>query len=386
MNNINGFLERLTAAAGDYNKAKVGTLSALDAVYLDVRPEVAHMGQTIRVYFPDLTAFVDQAGNDWDPDDVTPNYVDLPFGQRPGKAILIRDFEQYQTSTDIIDQFIDPNYKRAQEYANGQVFAQLTTGNFNTYPAITTLPAEVDVGSAKLAWNLLVKNKIPLQDYSNASLLYHPDVHANTLIDAAWAQENLVSAIIAQGTRQDVAEPGTPSNRAFAFTRRYDQQAATGTTALAGTASVTNGSTTVTGSGTAFTTASVLNQTTSNGVTATTWLTFQGDTISYPVQSIQSATSLTLAQAYQGNTNSSASIVRTTYTGVAMHRYAIALAVRPLEIVNNGQVSSRLVKIKGLPMRLQLSYQHVKAGWLLTLDYGMVCKVIRPDFGVLLQS
>jgi hypothetical protein len=33
-----------------------------------------------------------------------------------------------------------------------------------------------------------------------------------------------------------------------------------------------------------------------------------------------------------------------------------------------------------------LSYQHLKSGWLMTLDYGMVAKVIRSDFGVLLSS
>lgn len=123
-NTITGFLERLTAAAGDYNAAKVGTLSALDAVFLDVRPEVARMGQAIRVYYPDVAAFTDQAANDWTPEDLNPSYVDVPFGQRPGKAILVRDFEQFQTSTDIIEQFIDPNYKRAGIRQRGDFLAR----------------------------------------------------------------------------------------------------------------------------------------------------------------------------------------------------------------------------------------------------------------------
>jgi hypothetical protein len=33
-----------------------------------------------------------------------------------------------------------------------------------------------------------------------------------------------------------------------------------------------------------------------------------------------------------------------------------------------------------------LSYQHLKSGWLMSLDYGMVAKVIRPDFGILIQN
>jgi hypothetical protein len=367
-------LERLTGAAGEYNKAKVGTLGALDAVFLDVRPEVARKGQTIRVYFPDVSAFVDQGANDWNPDDINPGFVDVPFGQRPGKAILVRDFEQFQTSTDIIEQFIDPNYKRAEEYANQQVFNLVSTTNFPTYAPITTQMAEVDIGSARLAWNLLKRNKVPISGPGDASILYHTDVHANTLTDTNWYQESLVSAVIAQSTRQESSVPGTAANVAFQFARRDDQQAPTSTTALPNTCTTTQNST-------AVTTSSGFNANTIAGC----WLTFGTDTQSYQVKSVTSDTALVLAQAYQ-NTGAAYSTVRTTYTSLALHRYAIALAVRPLEIVNTGSVNSRLIMLKGLPMRLMLSYQHMKAGWLMTLDYGMVCAVIRPDFGVVLQS
>jgi hypothetical protein len=385
-NTITGFLERLTAATGDYNKAKVGTLGALNAVYLDIRPEVARMGQTLRMYLPDLAPFTDQAANDWVPEDVNPAFIDVPFGQRPGKGILIRDFEQFQTSTDIIDQFIDPNYKRAMEYANGAIFGLLTPANFPitasppfyaSYPAIQTAVGEIQVGDARLAWNLLVNNKVPITGPADANILYHPDVHANTLVDTNWYQENLVGALIAQSTRQQVAGPGTNANVAFNFGREYDQQAPVGQTAnLTGTVTVANGSPSVTGSSTTFTTQAPLGS----------WLTFGTDTIAYPVKSVQSDTALTLGQAYAGSLTSGNTYTRRTYVGIAMHRYAIVLAVRPLEIVNNGQVASRLINMRGLPMRLQLSYQHLKSGWLMTLDYGMVAKVIRPDFGILLNS
>lgn len=385
-NDINAFLQRVTGAAGEFNKAKVGELEALNAVYLDVRPEVAVLGQTIRVYFPDIGAYTDQAANDWSPQDVNPGFIDVPFGQRPGYAIMVRDFEQFQTSTNIIDQFIDPNYKRAMEYANGQIFGLLNSINFPTtatppqqasYPAITTAPAEVQVTDARLAWNLLKRNKVPISGPADASILYHPDVHANTLTDTNWYQENLVGAVIAESVRERTAELGTAGNLAFNFARRHDVQAPTAqSAALAGTAAVTAGSTAVTGTTTTFTTQAPVG----------TWLTFGTDTIAYPVKAVASDTTLTLGQAYAGTTQATATFTRLTYTGIAMHRFAIALAVRPLELVNNGQVSSRLIMMRGLPMRLQLSYQHRNSGWMLTLDYGMVAKVIRPDFGVLLNS
>jgi hypothetical protein len=397
-NTISAFLERLTAAAGEFNKAKVGTLGALDAVYLDIRSEVARMGQTLRIYYPDITPFTDQAANDWTPEDTNPAYVDVPFGQRPGKAIIVRDFEQFQTSTDIIEQFIDPNFKRACEYANGAIFSLCTPTYFSAYGAIQTLPAEVDVGSARLAWSLLTRNKVPVQDDSNSTILYHPDVHANTLTDPAWSQENLVSAVIAQGTRLDAAQPGSDkvfpiqpvggesvANQAFKFKRRFDQQAPVGTTLLAGTVTTVNGSQAIVGVGTAFKTA-VAQPVSPPNVGNTAWLTFGTDTIAYPVQSVTDDTHLTLAMPYGGTGAAGATATRTTYTGVAMHRYAIVLAVRPLDLINDGHIHSQLMMIKGLPMRLMLSWQHLKSGWLMTLDYGMVAKVVRPDFGVLLNS
>ena len=388
-NTITGFLERLTAAAGDYNAAKVGTLSALDAVFLDVRPEVARMGQAIRVYFPDVAAFTDQAANDWTPEDLNPSYVDVPFGQRPGKAILVRDFEQFQTSTDIIEQFIDPNYKRAQEYANAAIFSLVNATNFSTYPAITSSKyAGLDINSARLAWNILKRNKVPLNGPQDASILYHTDVHANTLTDKDWFQESLVSATIAQGVREGGGLAGGSGNVAFQFARRDDQQAVTtaASPANGGTVTVSNGSTAVVGSSTKFLTDVSPAAAAPNYQSGGQWLTFGADTTSYCVASVTDDTHLTLSQAYAGTLTSGNAYTRTAYTGVAMHRYAIALAVRPLEIVNDGHVTSRLIMLKGLPMRLMLSYQHLKSGWLMTLDYGMVTKVIRPDFGVVLSS
>jgi hypothetical protein len=385
-NEISAFLQRVTGATGEFNKAKVGTLSALDAVYLDIKPAVAVLGQTIRIYFPDIGPFTDQAANDWTPQDTNPGFIDVPFGQRPGYSIMVRDFEQFQTSTNIIDQFIDPLYKRAEEYGNLQIFNLLNTTNFSltatppqqaSYPTIVTTPGEIQVGDVKLAWNQLVNNKVPLTGPENATILYHPDVHANTLTDTNWYQENLVGALIAESTRRDVAAPGTGANVAFNFKRRFDQQAPTSQTAnLTGTVTVANGSVAVVGSGTSFTTQAPVGS----------WLTFGTDTVAYYVKTIVDDTHLTLGMLYGGSLTSANTFTRRTYTSIAMHKFAIGLAVRPLEIVNNGQVQSRLIEMRGLPMRLQLSYQHLKGGWFLSLDYAMVAKVIRPDFGVLMAS
>lgn len=377
-NTIDAFLERFVAASGQFNAAKVGTLGYLGAVYLDLKPEVARTGQTIRINFPDVDAFTDQGVSDWTPEDVNPGYIDVTFNQRPGKAILIRDFEQYMTAASILDAFIDPTYKRAAEYANGQIAALINTTNFNVHaPIVSANQSSISIDDAANAWDLLVNAKVPISGPADASLLYHSRVHRATLTDSNWYQENLVGSIIANSARQDAARPGTAGNVAFQFARVPDQQAPTALTAnLTGTVAVTNGSASVVGTGTAFTTQA------KSGA----YIVIGADAAAYRVDKVADDTHLTLVQAYPGTTASGLNYKRTTFASVAMHRNAIALAVRPLELINNGAVRSRLVMLNGLPMRLMLSYQHLKAGWLMTLDYGMAVKVIRPDFGVVITS
>ena len=379
-NVINAFLERLTAAQGPYNDAKVGKLAFLGNVFLDVKPDVARQGQTIRIYFPDSGAWSDQAANDWNPTDLNPGFVDVPFAMRPGYAIKVHDFEQFQTSTDIIDQFLDPMFKRGMEFANGQISGLVTTGNFSTYPALqSSTLAEVDIDTAANAWDVLVDNKVPIQDPDSAALIVHNNVHRNMLTDTSWYQESLVGAVIAQGTRTRAADQDVTSGavgESFNFRRYWDQQVVTGAAALTGTVTTTNGSQAVTGSSTTFTTQA----------TKGSWLTFGTDGTFYRVASVASDTALTLTQQYAGTGASGVTVNRKTYTCVAMHKYAIALAVRPLEIVNDGHIHSRLVMLRGLPFRVTLSWIHTKSSWMLTMDYGMVAKVIRPDFGIVIRA
>jgi hypothetical protein len=377
VNNIQAWLERLTAASGEFNRAKVGKLAFLGNVFLDVRPEIARNGQTIRIPFPDTGAWTDMAGNDWVPAPTSPLYVDVPFGQRPGNALLFADFEQMQTATDLIDQFLDPMFKRGLEYANGQIAGLITAANFPTYPALqSTKLGSIDIDTAANAWNVLVANKVPIQDPDQAALIVHPDVHRNMLTDSQWYQESLVGAMIAQGTRTRAAEE-SPGRTSFNFNRFWDQQVTTSLTAnLTGTVAINNGSTAVTGTSTTFTTQATVG----------TWITVDGGATYYRVGAVASDTALTLTQNFAAANVSGVTYQRRTYSCVVFHRYAIALAVRPLEIVNDGHIHSRLLMLQGLPFRVVVSWNHVQSGWMLTMDYAMVAKPIRPDFGVVVQA
>jgi hypothetical protein len=248
-NSVTAFLETLTAASGDYNAATVGQLSFLKGVYLDVKPEVARNGQTVQVYFPDVGAFTDQGANDWTPEDINPSYVSVVFNQRPGKAILVRDFEQWQTSTDIMTKFLDPMYKRGLEYFNGQVASQITNANFNSNAVLVGgTNAEVTPADAANAWDSLVTAKVPVDDPNDLSIFTHNTVHKNMLTDTNWYQENLVGSMIAQKARE-TGDLG----QAFNFRKRWDQQSPKKKgTALTGTVTAAGSTTAVVGTGTQF--------------------------------------------------------------------------------------------------------------------------------------
>jgi hypothetical protein len=446
-NAITGFLETFVAAAADYNDAVVGQLALLDAVYKDVKPEVARAGKTINVYFPDVSPVVDQGNADWTPEDINPNYVSLVFDQRPGKAILIRDFEQYMTSAEIRDKFVGPMFKRCAEYLNAQIAGLITPANFSANaPILGAVAGEVTVADQLNAWNGLANAKVPLDDSNDLSVLVHNAVYQKMLGDPQWVQETIVSSMIAREAR----EQGKLAN-AFKFKPVWDQQMPTasatvlqgkvavttgsaaitglatrwtldlttahyltfgndptqtpyaiaaingdasitlaspyaGPTAttslkrkviLAGTVAVTNGSAAVAGSGTSFATALNVGD----------WLIIQGDPTAapYQVQSIASNSALTLATNYAGPTASGKLAAVQSFTCLALHRYAIALALRPLPEPDGNVVHFRYVDIKGIPMRLMASYQHLKSAWLVSLDFGYALAVIRPEFGQIIK-
>ena len=374
MNNVSAFLETLVAASGDYNAAKVSQLAFLDGVYLDVKAEVARAGKTIQVYFPDLGPMADQQANPWTPEDINPNYVNVVFNQRPGKAIKVHDFDQWQTSVAIIEKFFDPMYKRGLEYFNNQVAALINTTNFPTYTVVQSQrPGAIDVPAATRAWNRLAGNKVPVSDPAMLSVFKHNDVHSQMINDANWIQESLVGVNIAQSARVD-ATLGV----AFKFTHRWDQQAPRTVKVLTGTHAATNASAAVVGTSTLYTTEVNVNDN----------IIFAGDATETPyrVLSITDNTHLTLTAVYAGATTSGAAATTYSYTCLAAHKYAIGLAVRPLELVNNGQTQSRIVMLKGIPFRVQISYEHGLSAYLVTIDAGCAVAVLRPDFGCIVKA
>lgn len=372
-NTITAFLESLVAATADYNSAVVGQTAFLDGVYSAVQTEVANRdSKTITIPFPDFGSFADIGAGDLSDTDISPNSVTMLFDQHPAGSYKIRDLEEWQTGSDLRRMFLEPMYMRAAEYLNGDISALITSGNFNVNPVITgTIAGEVSVPDTLLAWDMLADQKVPLNNAGDLSLFVHNNAFRRMLGDSAWVQESLVGASIAENARKT----GELAN-AFKFQPRWDQQAPKTVTALAGTATATNGSATVTGSGTNFT-APLIGQ----------YIQFAGDTQRglYKVTAVGSTTSLTIGSVYAGATVAGSVVSTVSYTAVAMHRYAIALGLRPLPPPDTSTVHYMPLMYRGVPLRVMMSYQHRNVGWLMSVDFGYGRKVIRPAFGVLIS-
>ena len=458
-NNFSAFFETLVAGAAEYNQAKVGRTALLDAVYKDIKPEAAHIGKTVDVYFPDVGPLQAINNGILTATTVNPNYIPLVFQTRAGAALQFQDFEQWQTAVDLAQKFFDPLYKRAREYLNGQIAALITPANFNSNaPIIGTTQGEVTVTDQLKAWDVLADQKVPLEESDKLRLMVHNNVYRKMLGDSAWVQESLVSAAIASEARQSANLA-----HAFNFQPIWDQQMPTSTgSILYGQVNLTTASATVTGLNTAFTqqltagssyltfgcdasktqylvsaitsdtslTLSAVISTTTLATaigTATTsariqtfvgtasshvtftagstavastalfpatllagmWVVAEADTTKTPYQiaSVTSTSAIVLTQPYAGATDSTHGMTVYSYTNLALHEYAIALALRPIATPDEARnvVDVSYIDLQGIPLRVMVSYVHIYQALFVTVDFGYALGVIRPDFGVIIN-
>jgi hypothetical protein len=458
-NNVSAFFETLLAAEGEYNEAKMGQVALIDCVYQDISTESARVGKTVDIYFPDCGPMQNVGNGILSATAVNPGYFSLVFQNRVGKALQFQDFEQWQTATDLAKKFIGPLHKRAMEYLNGQICALANSTYFSSNaPQIGSKFQEVQVGDSTQAWGTLADQKVPMEDASKMHLAVHNQVYRNMIGDTAWTQESLVGIAIAQQAR----ETGKLANT-FNFTPVWDQQMPTASGSIIyGQLQPVNGSSTVVGTATAFTTdlvagssyltfgcdstqtqylvTSILSDTQltlasnysgvtpqnagvntpttarritnlSGTVTATTssatvsgsstsfttqlavgqWLVFSSDATKtpYQVQAIASNTSLTLSTIAAAAANGSGQTATVQgYNSLAFHEYAIALALRPIFTPPEAGdvVDVTYLNLRGIPARVMVSYQHIYQALYVTIDYGYALGVMRPDFGVVIQT
>ncbi len=120
------------------------------------------------------------------------------------------------------------------------------------------------------------------------------------------------------------------------------------------------------------------------------WLVFANDLTQtpYQIQSIASTSSLTLTVPVASAVGSSAQLATVqSFTSLALHEYAIALALRPIATPDEARnvLDVSYIDLQGIPLRVMISYVHIYQALFVTVDFGYAIGVIRPDFGVIIQ-
>ena len=147
---------------------------------------------------------------------------------------------------------------------------------------------------------------------------------------------------------------------------------------------VLGGNVTVTAGSTAVTSSSLFGS-----LTAGQWMVFAADSTKTPYQiaTVTDASDIVLVQPYAGATDSSHLATVYSYTNLALHEYAIALALRPIATPDEARnvVDVSYIDLMGIPLRVMVSYVHIYQALFVTVDFGYALGVIRPDFGVLIN-
>lgn len=68
-----------------------------------------------------------------------------------------------------------------------------------------------------------------------------------------------------------------------------------------------------------------------------------------------------------------------TFTAALMHRWAIAMATRPIAAPDTTVVEVMMMMFAGIPIRVMLGYNHQKLGYVLSIDCGFALKVVREN-------
>lgn len=70
-----------------------------------------------------------------------------------------------------------------------------------------------------------------------------------------------------------------------------------------------------------------------------------------------------------------------TFTGAYFHKYAIAVTTRRLPEPDPNVVRFFYLDFAGIPVRVQFGWNQLKDGYVVTVDAGYGCAVVRPEFG-----
>ncbi len=227
-NAISSFFQTLVTAATEASQTLVGTTAMMDAIYVDYQPVAASVGQTLNIPIPaSVTSQVADAGSG-DPTFTDVNFTtkSIVFNKHPQYGFVIRDFEQFNSPTQIRNLLVDPALKGIAEQVNGVIAALVNSTALNVNTTISTTGSIITPDQFVQGQVALMNQKVPVLDSPNMTFLQAPTLWGKMLRSDPWTQESQV------GVEQAIAAKKMGALRmAYGSQLNYDQQLpTTGTT------------------------------------------------------------------------------------------------------------------------------------------------------------
>ena len=349
-NAVSSFFQTLVAETAKASALLAPTWNLAGSIYWDYSPVAASLGQTINIPIP-----VDPTGQPNPPGDAGSaditlsdiNFATVPvvFNMHPHFSYVVRDFEQFNSPTLVRTVFADAGMKAVKSYINKQIANLITTANFPTN-----------------LWNGTNHNFVagtvfyPVtgatgKNLSVAEFLYPTATNAGLFSRLS----DLLVPVQDDPQNMSIVLPTVP------YARILDASASGGSNDPAWTNAFQAGM-------------QITQAARQSGVMPTSY----GCTFKLDQQMPTTGTAPTRV-----------------FTGLYLHRYAIAAVSRPLPEPDGKVVDYQYIRMaanpdyagpKGmleLPLRVMVGYnQYPKQGYIVTIDAGMGLKVVRDSMAI----
>jgi hypothetical protein len=193
-NTLDGLFETVVAAGTEASRHLSFTNLMLERIYMQYKPEVATLGQTLNVNVPtvDEETVTDIGAGDLSTSDTDHDTVPIVFDKNPSTSFVIRDFEQVRTPVAMRELYVGPRLEALIRKVNRSVAALVTEDEFDSYSAITGGADIFTKANLAAAWNNLVGAGVPVSDGGNLFFTTHNLPYSNMLQADEFSKESTV--------------------------------------------------------------------------------------------------------------------------------------------------------------------------------------------------
>lgn len=204
-NSYTGIFPALVAAFNEAQSVLNAPNNLLETVYTDFGPQQAQLFDSVKLNFPaSAYSATNVAGGSVSVSDVTATPKTVTLDKHPAVAFQLPDFDTMRGygPQQLRAMFVDEAIEKVTSYANGQIAALITAGNFAQVVAGGSADT-ITVAEAASMWQTLATAKVPVRDAANMFLMTHPVVYGKMLGDSTWTGGNNVAPNYADQARRN---------------------------------------------------------------------------------------------------------------------------------------------------------------------------------------